>query len=300
MNSINPIHHPFTFGIGSSGTVTPNGFSVTPEELHAAMASDPVFDEFFAAPQSGTRKATNWQWIRDLADAINTKTSNAEPPGKGCELVFRFRQAYGDIHHMALGTLWRSREGRLEAGFAHQESIPDKNGTFRGRVFNTFDTRSAMGGKTPPVLNSLLEHGLPDVLVLPCPAPENVKVAEWLSDPGCEHPYGFDGKEDAQGFHALTCFAVTQAVHRSVQDRQAEISTAPSMPDIFKELMNDVFGDGTFRNYTHFSHRGKTFEVENLPEKDRLKGFIALGKNWGNHEKWDVQPPMPTWGRPKF
>lgn len=281
---------------------TPGNFKpVLKEEVRQALATDSVFREFFESQMTEFQKEACERWISDLTDTINKTTADMPRSMKGCELVFRFRKTYGDVHHMALGTVWRGDDGRLKVGFAHQESIPQSDRTYRGQVFDTFDTRSVMKGETPPVLHSMLEQGLPDVAVRACAAPEHVQLAGWLSGKDCEHPYGFNAKEDEHGFHALTCFSITQMMHRAVQGEATQTNTDPSLPSVFKQAMNEVFGDGTFDKYQNFSMKDQTYDMDQLAQKDRVKGFKYFGTTWGDQEKWDVQPLVDvTKTTPKF
>lgn len=281
--------------IASPGDFKP----VSAEELRHGFETDQVFRDFFSESQ-GPLKETNERWLRDLANVVNQKMALVPNNMKGCELMFRFRKTYGEVHHMAQATVWRNQEGRLQMGFAHQESIPRDKKHYRGRVFSTFDTRAVMNGRNPPVLDSLLKQGLPDVRVLPCAAPENVSLASWLSNEPCEHPYGFDGHEDAQGFHALTCFNITYTVHCAVHGRETGVDTAPTVPHGVKLALCTYFGEASYERYRQFTHQGRTYDVESLPAKDLVKGFLFQGTTWGDHERWDVQPRPAVTLRPKF
>jgi hypothetical protein len=307
MNSISLIKNQLvnvavTTSESSLGPLTP----VTVDEVLGAFKKDSVFREYFDSTHSGLQAKENDRWALDLTVAINDKIADLPKSHTGCELIFRFRKAYGDVNHVALATVWRGQNGGLNIGFAHQESIP-RGKENRGRVFDTFDSRAEFNGKTPPVLQSMLKYGLPNVAVRTCSSPENVRMAASLSDESCEHPYGFDGKADSEGFHALTCFSVTQAVHNAVQGKLTEMNTAPTVPQVFKELMNDIFGGETFDKYRYFTHNGTKFDLENLSQGQLVKGFLSVGKSWGDLEWWDVSPasqatpPSKTASmRPKF
>ena len=303
MNRIDVIRIPPMgfLGIDQIETITTSAWPkpASVEEFREVFETDRVFQDFFATSQGSQQKA-NEEWLRDLAEVVNQKMAKAPNAMTGCELMFRFRKTYGEVHHMAQAGVWRDEDGQLQAGFVHQESFAREKNLYRGRVFNTFDTRSAMNGKNPPVLNSLLNQGLPDVLVLPCLAPQRVGLASWLSDERCEHPYGFDGREDELGFHALTCFSITHMVHRAVHCHEVGIDSRATVPHGFGQAMRAYFGETAFERYRYFTYKGQRFDVENLPDKDLVKGFLHLGTTWGNHEPWDVQQRPVVKLRPRF
>lgn len=284
MNSISP-RFPASGAFDIPGVDLSRAFSaVAVDELRQALATDPVFATYFDEEMAGTSPETLDSWLSDLADAVNTTTATMPYAHKGCEFVFRFRKAYGEVHHVALGTVWRAKGGELRCGLAHQESFLHSTRGLRGQVFDTFDTSVKLKGKTPPVLASLRDHGLPDVAVRSCAEPSNVSLATWLSDPCCEHPYGFFGEEDEQGFRALTCFSITAALHNAVHGRWAGVDTDSSI-SAFETLMQDVFGKDSLRSYPLFSS-----DVRKLDAKALFKAALETAKNWGEKETWSVTP----------
>lgn len=303
MNRIAPIHHAPegypTIDTDQALTVPLRLKPVGVEELRQGFETDPVFRHFFAVSQ-GLPKMANERWLCDLVETINRKMAVAPSDMTGCELMFRFREAYGLLHHMAQATVRRGQGGGLHVGFAHQESIPSGDKRYRGRVFDTFDTREHMSGRNPPVLDSLLKQGLPDVKVVPCARPENIVMARWLCHEHCEHPYGFDGQQDAHGFQALACFDVTYAIHLALHGRETRIDSTPTMPDGFRWAISAYFGDGAYEPYRYFAFKGQAFDLESLSKKILVKGFLNVATTWGNTETWDVQPrPVPRLS-PKF
>jgi len=223
---------------------------VTLEELEQAVMAEPAFRQYLNR-HAGTGKESlvKRQWLLDLAAAVNGKLSGMRPGERGIELTFRFRKAYKDVHHIAAGALWRDEEGGLKLGLAHQESIPIGNsGRSQGLVFDTFSTERYFQDKRAPVLSSMERHGPPDVMVRTCAYPQNISVmAKWLNDEeNCRHPYGFDGKKNEQGFHELTCFSITSAVHKSLRGEFSYVDTKPTLPDGFRDVIVDLFGKESY------------------------------------------------------
>ena len=288
MNRIELIHNQLKCTPRTDEDATPSPWTqpVGVEELRKAFETDNVFREFFATSSDLQQKQIE-QWLVDLTEVINGRMATAPSTMKGCELMFRFRKAYGDVHHMALATVWRGGNRDLQMRFAHHESLL-RGKRYVGLVANTFDVRRWSNGETPPALKSMEKEGLPDVQARPCPHPKNLELASWLFREDCVHPYGSDGREDKNGYLALTCFSITNAFHRAVHGEETGIDARPTVPDGVEEAMTTFFGEGRFEPYRYFTRDGQTYDTKNLQAKDHIKGFKHQGTQWGNHENWNV------------
>jgi hypothetical protein len=274
---------------------------VSEEEVaHAFMEHDPVFKRYL---QTRGLTPTAKSWITDLTRVMNQRTQKMPPGTKGLELVFRFRQAYGAINHVALATCWRDGSGKLKMGFLHQENIPvfdgkqPKPSRFVGRVFDKFDTREHFSDGKCPIEKSLEHAGPPDLMVNHCPRPERIAELQEVMK-NVPHPYGAFGPADDEGMAPLTCFSVTHAAHLALHGDEACMDTRSTIPHIAKAMTkeNGVVGGTDYEALRKFEYRGKEYDLESpdMQPPQLLAAFKSVGSKWGDahnaNTQWDVSP----------
>jgi hypothetical protein len=137
-------------------------------------------------------KPENQQWLNLLFNEINAQQL---PAGhKGVELMMHFPVAYGMIAHLAIGSMWRDQEGKLQMGIHHQEAVPIKGSVWEGHIYSTFDVTSNY--PTGPVAHSAVEQsikltGMPNMKAVPTRYPEKiVALVEAMSGTDNAYPYG--------------------------------------------------------------------------------------------------------------
>lgn len=108
---------------------------------------------------------------------INEKAATMDATDKGMALVFRFPGTYGEVGHIAVGSLWRDEKGAVQLDISHQESMaptPKSGNVYTGRIFDTFDTAAHYPTGIAPVVEGMKLLGPPSVNVFPVPFPERL------------------------------------------------------------------------------------------------------------------------------
>jgi len=256
----------------------------------------------------------------NLLNAINKKLTEMEPGDKGLALVLRFPSCYNNIGHIALASVWRGPEGKLQLSICHQESViphiknngdgkPQKIESYTGIIYNTFDTSADYPNNISPVIESMKLCGPPSVLVFPCPHPENLEkytamMKDTVFDYGAADPWRMpDDKKIAKNLPFQTCFNVTQR----------SLAVLYGLPIQYKSTLAGNFDElskfaGVDEKITEKYVVGKNEfvsreEMKNLIEEAKKNpinrnkryeniigvGFVQVGENWINAENADVK-----------
>lgn len=267
------------------------------DELKAALRNDAVLG---AALARETNDDVD-RWVNGLSGALASRSpSGTSLPGAA--LILRFKSAYGSVHHIATGTVWRAPDGRLRMAFLHQESIPDvgpdgkRPGTFSGVIYDRFDTRADHPDGVAPVDESVRLAGLPDVNVRPVALPQSLpKIARLLREHIGRHVYAaspaWPGVMDT-GAHGrtpyATCFTIAELTY-------AALCGGPLVVPLDHDLGETVsrLAPITCIDLKRFATVGRpptplrqAFRRGDI--RLQSSAFIQLGTGWGEHGAWDV------------
>lgn len=267
-------------------------------ELRAALDSDAVLRGALARESRDEAE----RWVGALQQALREHGDRLPPDRSGVELTLRFRAAYGSVHHIATGTLWRDPQDRLRIAFLHQESLPDvdatgrRPGTFTGRLYDGFDTRRDHPDGIAPVEESVKLAGLPDVNVRPIARPQALpEITRLLRERADRHVYapspGWPGVQAAAaGGRDLyaTCFTIAELAHDALSGRPLAFPRDHDLGRTVRRLAPlTCIGPERFvtvgRPATplHEAFRGTDARFQ-------ASAFMQLGTTWGQDCPWSV------------
>lgn len=281
---------------------------VNSQELEQAIFREPGF-ALFAGKSEGNR------FIGELTAVVNQKAATMAPTDKGMALVFRFPGTYGDVGHIAVGSLWRNEEGQLRMDVSHQESMAPtatSNHVYTGRIFNTFDTAASYPTKIAPVVEGMKLFGLPSVLVFPVPFPEILAPYTQVFE---EHEVIYGATDDwapaknaikqrdadktkppsqrsgvPQNIHTETCFNVT---HKTLA-RMYGMTTShePLFPSLFEKIKG--FAGIPEKEFKTFKIDGKDLTMQQVAthQAHSVKTFKIVGPAWIDSGPADVNGKM--------
>ena len=262
------------------------------QELGDAVFGKKCFPQFANTPE-GT------QFVKELMEVVDQKMSQMKPTDKGMALIFRFPGTYGVVGHVAIGSLWRDSQGKLQLDISHQESIgpqPElKRLAYTGRIFDTFDTHESYPGKIAPVIESMKLFGLPSVNVFPVPQPEILRpYTEAFAKIGYFTPYGATrqwkpaaGSGAESAIRPETCFNVVYKTWNKLNG--VHVNWEPTLPNVFLKLkpLLGIPADA----FTKFKDKNKkevTLEEACKDEDNAVGIFVQIGPNWVNSGPADI------------
>ena len=271
------------------------------QELAQAIFREPGFALFAGKPEGNT-------FIEELMSVVNQKAATMAPTDKGMALVFRFPATYGEVGHIAVGSLWRNEAGQLRMDVSHQESVAptaQSGHVYTGRIFDTFDTAKAYPTKIAPVVEGMKLFGPPSVNVFPVPFPEVLApYTELFKD----HEVSYGATEDwapaeksilPKNIHKETCFNVT---HKTLARMYGVTTThAPLLPTVFKQMKG--FAGVPEEKFKEFQIKGKKLSLEQAATDKSLAviAFMSIGPNWIDSGPADVNGKIRVQpGRLKF
>ena len=276
---------------------TSNWRAATADEVLQALNQDAAMHKLMLEqPEEFSR------FHHQLAEAINSKSSEMSEGDKGMAITFRFPECYQTTAHIALAGVWRDEDGKLKMSFCHQESVPPKakGQPYTGVVYDGFDTSASYPGGRAPVIESMRMAGPPAASVFPCPHPEAiVKATQDIAGPQHARQYAPTytwikkmGVEPAP-LAPETCFNVTHKVIAAMYYAKAEEQAL--MPSLLPKME-------IFANIEHNQFRsikgdkpGEVIDLDSVPSlpfADQVKAFLRVGMQWGTSLPWDV--PLQT------
>ncbi len=283
-------------------TVTSRPLGVTEkQELSQAIFRSPGFALFAGKPEGN-------RFIEELMQVVNQKVATMGPTDKGMALVFRFPATYGEVGHIAVGSLWRNEAGELHMDVSHQESMAptaQSGHVYTGRIFDTFDTAKHYPTKIAPVIEGMKLFGLPSVNVFPVPFPEILAPYTRLFK---DHEVSYGATEDwapaekstiPQNIHKETCFNVT---HKTLARMFGMTTThAPLLPTVFEKMK--AFAGIPEEKFNEFHMKGKKISLEQASADKALAvlAFMNIGSSWIDSGPADVNGKIRVHrGRLKF
>lgn len=267
--------------------------SITQNEVADALKREPSFSLISEGKEFRL-------FVKNLTDVINTKVGDMQPTDKGMALIFKFPATYGEVGHIALGSLWRDETGKIQLSINHQESVePTKasGNVYTGRIYNTFDTALTYPTKIAPVVEEMKLFGPPSVNVYPVPYPEVLpEYTEAFSD-HVDHertysPVPVSDWNPAQtttvekNMHTETCFNTTyKSMARLYGLRPAY---APTLPTVFDRMKG--FAGVPPAAFKEIKIKGKSYSLDQISSDKNLvvPGFIFLGSRWIDESVSDV------------
>jgi hypothetical protein len=242
------------------------------KELAQAIFRESGFSLFEGKPEGN-------RFIEELMSVVNQKAATMTPTDKGMALVFRFPGTYGEVGHIAVGSLWRNEAGQLRMDVSHQESVAptaQSGNVYTGRIFDTFDTAKTYPTKIAPVVEGMKLFGPPSVNVFPVPFPEVLAPYTQLFK---DHEVSYGATEDwapaekstlPKNMHKETCFNVT---HKTLARMFGMTTThAPLLPTVFKQMKG--FAGVPEGKFKEFEIKGKIL-VDASDEKLEVSGVEA-------------------------
>lgn len=282
-------------------------------ELYEVLFTEKAFS-LFKNTEEGNRFAAN------LLSTINLKIKEMEPGDKGLALVLRFPSCYNNISHIALASIWRDDQGKLQLSICHQESIVphtknSENGvkqkvdSYTGIIYDTLDTSENYPNNIAPVIESMKLCGPPSVLLFPCPYPENLQkytamMKDTIFDYGAADPWRLsDDKKISKNLPFQTCFNVTQRSLAVVYGMP--INYKPTLAGNFEEIAlfsgskekiseKYVIGKNEFISSEEMKNliadAKKNTENRNKRYENIIgAGFVQVGENWIDPKFADVK-----------
>ena len=270
---------------------------ISTQELSDAVFGKKCFPQFSDKPEGA-------QFVAELMDVINQKMSQMKSTDKGMALVFRFPGTYGAVGHVALGSLWRNSQGRLQLDISHQESLapqPEiKRNAYTGKIFDTFDTHESYPGQIAPVIESMKLFGLPSVNVFPVPHPEVLRpYTQAFMKIGHFTPYGAthqwkpakgNGAESA--IRPETCFNVFYKTWNKLNG--THVNWEPTLPTVFLKI-KPLLGipASAFTKFRDKKGNEQPLEEACKDENNAVAIFIKIGTEWVSSGSADVNGKIP-------
>ena len=282
--------------------VTPSDTPRSLGKIQAQELSDAVFGKKCFPQFANTPEGT--QFVEELMQVVNQKMSQMKPTDKGMALIFRFPGTYGMVGHVAIGSLWRDSQGKLQLDISHQESVapqPELNRlAYTGQVFDTFDTHESYPGKIAPVIESMKLFGLPSVNVFPVPQPEILRpYTQAFMKIGHFTPYGATrqwkpaaGSGAEPAIRPETCFNVVYKTWNKLNG--THVNWEPTFPSVFPKLkpLLGIPADA----FTKFKDKNKndvSMEEACKDENNTIGIFMQIGPNWVNSGSADINGKIP-------
>jgi len=262
------------------------------QELAQAIFREPGFALFAGKPEVN-------RFIEELMQVVNQKAATMAPTDKGMALVFRFPGTYGEVGHIAVGSLWRNETGQLRMDVSHQESVAptaQSGHVYTGRIVDTFDTAKIYPTKIAPVVEGMKLFGPPSVNVFPVPFPEVLAPFTQLFK---DHEVSYGATEDwipaekstlPKNMHKETCFNVT---HKTLARMFGMTTThAPLLPTVFKQMKG--FAGVPEERFKEFEIKGKKISLEEAAADKSLAvlAFMNIGPDWIDSGPADVNGKM--------
>ena len=237
------------------------------------------------------------QFVKELTDVINAKTAEMGPTDKGMALIFKFPATYGEVGHIALGSIWRDMGGKIQLSINHQESMaPTKaSGAYTGRIYNTFDTSSTYPTGIAPVVEEMKLFGPPSVNVYPVPYPEKLTAYTDVFSDHDAHERSYAPTSDwppaakstiPKNMHKETCFNTT---HKSMARLYGlKTSHMPTMPTVFERMKG--FAGLPEEALKEIEINKNTYKLDKVSSDKKLvvPGFMTLGSRWIDSGRSDI------------
>ena len=277
---------------------------VSEAELAKVLAQDNAFVKFIDQPEGH-------RFVTELAQALNSKSTEMKFSDKGLAFTMQFAHAYGTTNHIAGGSFWRDGEGKLQMAIIHQESFPPSKqagGIAVGRVYSELDTQQVHPEKRGTMVESIKLNGMPTVNLFPCPSPEKLVPFTRLLIAVGDHPYGptEDWNNNNRGTVPAArafecCFDVTIRAMYVMHDLMAErVHLLPDNLEHMKDLASTPAGrfDTLDIKTTKGNKTVKLEDMRQLEFKEQYAVFKEVGARWGREMPWDVNRQTDSEVRP--